>query len=149
MGEGKWNMKTVIIASAVAVASVMAFQASATMDELGKYGWKNRVVVLFGGSGDQKLARQVEMLKSHQKDLASRDMVVITVIGDEVRPVYGDATGVDARKLRQQAGIKGNAFEAVLIGKDGGVKLRSSEVVTDEAMFGLIDRMPMRKNGQG
>ncbi|MGA1802743.1 DUF4174 domain-containing protein [Rhizobium sp. HT1-10] len=142
-------MKTVIIASALAVAAIMASQASATMDELRKYEWKNRVVVLFGGSGDQKLARQVELLRSHEKDLANRDMVVITVIGDEVRPVYGDATGVDARKLRQQAGIEGNAFEAVLIGKDGGVKLRSSEVVTDEAMFGLIDRMPMRKNGQG
>ena len=80
-------MKTAIIASALAVAAIMASQASATMDELRKYEWENRVVVLFGGSGDQKLARQVEVLKSHQKDLASRDMVVITVIGDEVRPV--------------------------------------------------------------
>lgn len=142
-------MKTVVIASALAVAAIMASQASATMDELRKYEWKNRVVVLFGGSRDQKLARQIALLRSHEKGLANRDMVVITVIGDEVRPVYGDATGVDARKLRQQAGIGGNAFQAVLIGKDGGVKLRSSDVVTDEDMFGLIDRMPMRKNGQG
>jgi hypothetical protein len=142
-------MKTLITASAIAVAAAMASPASATMDELGKYEWKNRVVVLFGGSGDQKLASQVEVLKSREKDLASRDMVVITVIGDEVRPVYGDATGVDARKLRQQAGIKDNAFQAVLIGKDGTIKLRSSDVVTGVNMFGLIDRMPMRKNGQG
>jgi hypothetical protein len=149
MEEGRLSMRTLIAASAIAVATIIAFQASAAMDELGKYEWKNRVVVLFGGSGNRKLASQVQILKSHEKDLANRDMVVIAVIGDEVRPVYGDATGVDARKLRQQAGIKGNAFEAMLIGKDGGIKLRSSDVVTDGDMFGLIDRIPMRKNGQG
>lgn len=141
-------MKTILVASAIAIVSMAASQAFA-MDELEKYQSKNRVVVLFGGSGDQKLARQVQVLKSKPGELANRDMVVFTVIGDEVRPIYGDATGVDARKLRQEAGIKGNEFQAVLIGKDGGIKLRSPDVVTDTAMFGLIDRMPMRKNGQG
>ena len=141
-------MKTLIIASAIAIAAVSATQAFA-LDELGKYQSKNRVVILFGGSGDQKLARQVELLKNQESDLAERDVVVITVIGDEVRPVYGDATGVDARKLRHEADIKGNTFQAVVIGKDGGVKLRSSDVVSDDKLFGLIDSMPMRKAGQG
>lgn len=141
-------MKTFIIASAIAIAAVSATQAFA-LDELGKYQFKNRVVVLFGGSSDQKLATQVEVLKSKQSDLADRDVVVMTVIGGEVRPVFGDATGVDALKLRQDADIKGNTFQAVLIGKDGGVKLRSSDVVTDVKLFGLIDSMPMRKAGQG
>jgi hypothetical protein len=141
-------MKKIIIASAVALACVGGIQASA-MDQLGKYESRNRVLVLFGGSGDQKLAQQVEILRDKKSDLADRDMVVFTVIGDSVRPVYGDATGVDARKLREAANVKGNRFQAVLIGKDGGVKLRSSNVVTDANMFGLIDRMPMRKAGQG
>lgn len=141
-------MKKTIIASAVALACAAATQASA-MDQLGKYEWKNRVLVLFGGSGDQKLAQQVEILRDKKSDLADRDMVVFTVIGDSVRPVYGDASGVDARKLREAADVKGNKFQAVLIGKDGSVKLRSANVVTDANMFGLIDRMPMRKAGQG
>ena len=141
-------MKTFIIASAIAISAASATQAFA-LDELSKYQSKNRVVILFGGSGDQKLAKQVAVLKSQESDLAERDVVVITVIGDEVRPVYGDATGVDARKLRQEADIKGNTFQAVVIGKDGGVKLRSSDVVTDDKLFGLIDSMPMRKAGQG
>jgi Domain of unknown function (DUF4174) len=68
---------------------------------------------------------------------------------DQVRPVYGDAAGVDARKLRQEADKPDNTFQAVVIGKDGGVKLRSSDVVTDDKLFGLIDSMPMRKAGQG
>lgn len=141
-------MKTLVIAWATAIAAAFASHAFA-LDELARYQSKNRVVVLFGGSGDQKLAKQVEALKSKQADLAERDIVVITVIGDEVRPVFGDSTGVDARKLRQEADIKGNIFQAVVVGKDGDVKMRSSDVVTNDKLFGLIDAMPMRKAGQG
>ena len=141
-------MRPIIIASATALGFVMSTQAPA-MDQLGKYQSNSRVLVLFGGSGDQKLARQVEVLRGKQSELADRDMVVFTVIGDAVRPIYGETTGVDARKLRKEADIEDNTFQAVLIGKDGGVKLRSSHVVTNTNMFGLIDRMPMRKAGQG
>lgn len=139
-------MKTLIVASAIAIAAASVTQAFA-LDELGKYQSKNRVVILFSGSGDQKLVKQVEVLKSQKATLRSGTLVM-TVIGEEVRPVYGGATGVNARKLRQEAGIKGNTFQAVVIGKDGGVKLRSSDVVTDDKLFGLIDSMPMRKAGQ-
>ena len=141
-------MRTFLIASAIAIAAASVSQVFA-LDELAKYRSQNRVIVLFGGSGDQKLAKQVEVLKTQESGLAERDVVVMTVIGDEVRPVRGDATGVDARKLRQEADINGNTFEAVLIGKDGGVKLRSLDVVTGGKLFELIDSMPMRKVGRG
>jgi hypothetical protein len=140
-------MKKIFVATSVALL-IAASHASA-MDSLSQYAWKHRVLILFGSSGDQKLAQQVQILKGKTKDLAERDMVVFSVIGDDVRPVYGDASKVDARKLRQDAGIRSGSFQAVLVGKDGGVKLRSQTVVTDSNMFGLIDRMPMRKAGQG
>jgi hypothetical protein len=85
-------MKTLIVASAIAIASVT--QAFA-LDELGKYQSKNRVVILFSGSGDQKLVKQVEVLKSQKATLRSGTLVM-TAIGEEVRPVYGGATGVNA-----------------------------------------------------
>jgi hypothetical protein len=140
-------MKKIVVATSVALLTAVS-HASA-MDSLSQYAWKHRVLILFGSSGDQKLAQQVQILKGKTKDLAERDMVVFTVIGDDVRPVYGDASKVDARKLRQDAGIRSGNFQAILVGKDGGVKLRSQTVVTDSNMFGLIDRMPMRKAGQG
>lgn len=141
-------MKNFIIASATLLFAVSASRAFA-IDELNRYKSENRVVILFGQAGDQKIAKQVEILKNQESNLAERAVVVMTVIGDEVRPVYGDATGVDARKLRQQADIRDNTFQAVVIGKDGGVKLRSSNVLTDDKLFGLIDSMPMRKAGKG
>lgn len=138
-------MKGMIIAAALALTSISA--QAADIDVLSNYASKNRVLVLFGTSGDAKLAQQVKQLRSEKAQLADRDMVVFTVVGDEVRPVFGDASKIDAHKLRQEANIDSGAFQAVLVGKDGGVKLRSQNVVSNSDMFGLIDRMPMRKTG--
>jgi hypothetical protein len=49
------------------------------------------------------------------------------------------------RDIRERLGLKTGTFQVVLIGKDGGVKLRSSEPVSMKDLFGLIDSMPMRQ----
>ena len=36
-------------------------------------------------------------------------------------------------------------FAAVLIGRDGGQKLRSGSPISAEELFGKIDEMPMRR----
>ncbi|AYD04525.1 DUF4174 domain-containing protein [Neorhizobium sp. NCHU2750] len=139
-------MKKILFATAIAVLAVTS-QASA-MESLSQYAWKNRVLILFGTSGNQKLASQVQLLKGRQSNLAARDMVVISVIGDEIRPIYGNSSKIDARQLRREADITSGGFQAVLVGKDGGIKLRSQDVITDATVFGLIDRMPMSKSGR-
>ncbi|WP_390920454.1 DUF4174 domain-containing protein [Neorhizobium turbinariae] len=37
-------------------------------------------------------------------------------------------------------------MHAVLVGKDGGIKLKTTEALDASDLFGLIDRMPMRQN---
>lgn len=39
-----------------------------------------------------------------------------------------------------------SGFQVVLIGKDGGEKMRSSQPITSEKLYGAIDAMPMRKD---
>jgi hypothetical protein len=41
--------------------------------------------------------------------------------------------------------VEDGAFAAVLVGRDGGEKLRSAEPVPAEKLFDLIDAMPMRQ----
>jgi len=41
--------------------------------------------------------------------------------------------------------VQAGTFQVLLIGKDGGVKLRSSGPVSMKDLFGLIDSMPMRQ----
>ncbi|NBF41151.1 MAG: DUF4174 domain-containing protein [Spirochaetes bacterium] len=47
--------------------------------------------------------------------------------------------------LRDKYGVDGQQFVVLLIGKDGGVKLRAEEPVTTTELFSLIDSMPMRR----
>ncbi len=134
-------MRRLLVASILSITASQGF----AMDGLSDFNWKNRVVLVFGDAGDQKVTRQISLLKRQKGELADRDMVVIQVSGQQAHAVYGEAAVMDAGSLKKSADVSGNGFHIVLVGKDGGVKLRSEHVVTDVEMFDLIDRMPMRR----
>lgn len=69
-------MKTIIISVPLTLATSGPVSA---MDSLSGYGWKNRVLVLFGGSTDQEMKRQVAILSAQESWMAERDMVVLQV----------------------------------------------------------------------
>ena len=48
-----------------------------------------------------------------------------------------------------QFAIGDDAFSVVLIGKDGGEKLRVNEVPDLQAIYAVIDGMPMRSREMG
>ncbi|MEO1019351.1 MAG: DUF4174 domain-containing protein, partial [Pseudomonadota bacterium] len=54
-------------------------------------------------------------------------------------------TSLSAADLRDAFGVENSDFRVLLIGKDGGVKLRSNEWVSAHEVFALIDTMPMRR----
>lgn len=137
-------MKRILIASLIALSSSQVF----AMDSLKEFAWKNRVVLVFGSAADQTLLQQIEILKRQKVELDERDMVVIRVSDGEARAVYGDARALKSADLRTDADIKNDGFQVVLVGMDGGIKLRSEKVVSDVEMFNLIDRMPMRRAKQ-
>lgn len=117
------------------------------MDSLSQYTWKKRVLVVFGEPTAPKLSRQIALFKSQTDDLAERDMVVLQVSRDKVSAVYGDNPDIKPDDLRAELQAS-DEFQLVLVGKDGGVKLRSKDVVADAEIFDLIDRMPMRQGEQ-
>lgn len=138
-------MKTILLAAAA--LALQALQVFA-MESLSEYAWKNRVLIIFGKDGNALVERQTEILKRQENELADRDMVVLRVSENDVRTVYGVAKQIDGRKLLQEADVADDTFSAVLIGKDGGVKIRSNKVVSEVEMFEIIDRMPMRRAEQ-
>lgn len=118
------------------------------MESLSQFEWKNRVLVLFGKSDDGKLRKQLDALAGQKPALADRDMVVLHVHGNEVETVFGDSAKLDANKIALEARAPAEQFEAVLVGKDGGITLRSEDVVSTVELFDLVDRMPMRQAEQ-
>ena len=114
---------------------------------VGKYRWKNRVLLIFAGSDtDVAYQRQLRLLDGHADGMDERDMV-IGAFTDETGGVLGSTAlspkGVAA--LRTEYGLAPGTFATLLIGKDGGVKLQRPEPVRPDALFELIDGMPMRQ----
>ncbi|WP_280514342.1 DUF4174 domain-containing protein [Pseudorhizobium halotolerans] len=119
------------------------------MDGLSELTRKNRVLAVFGGATDGRLRQQITLLMKKTDDLADRDMIVLQVSGDTVSAIFGSAPDLDADALRAGAEASGDEFQVILVGKDGGIKLRSNQVVANVEIFDLIDRMPMRRAENG
>lgn len=131
-----------------AVLSLLVPLQVFAMDSLSQLTWKNRIALVFGTAGEARLERQLAEFTRSDAALAERDMVVVRVTEETAEAVYGSIGNLDAAELRLQAGVAPGEFQVVLIGKDGGAKLKSGEFVDSEALFGLIDRMPMRRAEQ-
>jgi hypothetical protein len=72
-------------------------------------------------------------------------MVIGVVLTEGNSTLDDQAIGADeSRQLRNRYAIGENAFTAVLIGKDGGEKLRVDGVPDLTAIYSVIDGMPMR-----
>jgi hypothetical protein len=123
---------------------------SAGETALDRYGWQNRILLVFAPDADSALYHgQQEMLIVAERGLNERDMVIIFVIRDTVSTKGRPAAAVAAVDLRDAYGVLPHEFRVVLIGKDGDVKLRQEEPISMADLFALIDAMPMRKQEIG
>jgi hypothetical protein len=123
---------------------------SAGETALAGYRWKNRLLLVFAPDADSALCRrQQEMLLVVEHGLNERDIVVIFVIEDALSTKRKPTPNVSAVDLRDAYDVLPHEFRVVLIGKDGGVKLRQEEPILMADLFALIDSMPMRKQEMG
>ncbi len=119
--------------------------------DLDSLRWKNRVLVLFSPSeSDASFQLQKQGLASSAQGVLERDLMVLKIVEQGQsragNPLLSEKSVQDIRK---RLGAVGGSFQVLLIGKDGGVKLRSSEPVSMKDLFGLIDSMPMRQQEMG
>lgn len=104
-----------------------------------------RIVIVFAPRRDDaRLARQQALLRAATHALRDRDVHVIEVVGDTVAGAHDYAAA-----LRQRYAVARARFAVLLVGRDGGVKLRSAEAVPIERLNRTIDAMPMRQREMG
>ena len=119
--------------------------AYAAVPSLEQFQWSNRVLVIFADTDNQKASRQENLLLSERSGLAERDMVILRVRNGTVASLFGSAESLDAGALREELEEREEGhFAAILIGKDGSVKLRAVEPLPAEELFDTVDAMPMR-----
>ncbi|MEL6481113.1 MAG: DUF4174 domain-containing protein [Pseudomonadota bacterium] len=97
---------------------------------LSAYRWEARPILIFAEENDPRLAEQIAEFRAAAEELRERDNVVIVGTGDDTAL---------ARRFRPEG------FTVILVGKDGGEKLRTSRVVRAKELNLLIDGMPMRQ----
>lgn len=101
--------------------------------DLQQFVWEKRPIVVFADSpNDPNFGLQMEFLEDQVEALAERDVIVLT----DTDPT---ALGPLREKLRPRG------FMMVLIGKDGGVKLRKPFPWDVREISRTIDKMPMRQ----
>jgi hypothetical protein len=100
---------------------------------LAELKWQARpIVVLADSPEDPAFKRQMDLLEARKGELILRDVIVITDTDPEARS-----------ELRQK--LRPRGFMLVLIGKDGGVKLRKPVPWNVRELSRQIDKMPMRQ----
>jgi hypothetical protein len=111
------------------------------------YQWKNRLVFLVGETIETPVMRS--QLKSFLKQadaLEEREILIIQLTPKEV-VVYSRAESkLSPDAIYYHLSISKDFKGVLLVGKDGGVKLKRTFEVQPEVIFSLIDGMPMRKS---
>lgn len=110
--------------------------------ELTEFKWKNRVLLVIDTNNNLP-ARDLQVSKFviRQDQMEERDLVLFVCTGKEVLDKDGLKTDINAHKISY-----GEFQGVILIGKDGGVKLRKKFIVEPKEIFDLIDQMPMRRS---
>jgi len=132
-------MKKLLIFSFIFISfQIMSSQS------LSEYQWKNRLVVIFSDS--EELEKQLYEFKNETKAFQERKLLLIQVASGRSRILIPEICEWQDSKLYQDLKIeKKPDFEIILIGLDGGMKLRQQELLETKKLFDIIDSMPMRK----
>lgn len=118
---------------------------SATMD---RFQGKQRPLLIFApDANDLRYVEQKSRIKDHADAMTERDMVLLEVLGSGQSLDRGEPLDADqAKALRTRYDLRPADFRIILVGKDGGEKVRWFEPVNADDIFAEVDKMPMRRD---
>ena len=111
------------------------------------YQWRNRLILAFSSSAEDYGRRALEKeIANRAEEVIDRDLLVFQILeSGETKLGNSSLPESSGNYLREKFSIKSGTFTVLLIGKDGGVKLRKEGEVELGEIFSLIDSMPMRQ----
>ena len=111
---------------------------------LDKHQWKQRVLIVASKNTD-KLQQQVDSLTKNIKGIEERKLAIYQVTPNGYAKGTRRNNWTKTTNFYKKIKKRKDDFEVILIGLDGGVKLRQTEILSLEKLFTLIDGMPMRR----
>lgn len=117
---------------------------------------RSRVLLVFAPTAlDGRYGQQLDAFSHHEAELRERDLVMIPLIeqpgpanlSPALRALQPPHISDDEQlTIRRRFHIAANEFAVVLIGKDGGEKLRTTTPITVARLNRTIDSMPGRQD---
>ena len=112
---------------------------------LGKHQWNDRVVLIFSDDkSSSKLKKQVDLFQKEKVSLEERKLKIYQFAESDFKYGFDDSWKKSTIKTKR-FNDKEESFKIVLIGLDGGIKLKQNTILIPEKLFIIIDGMPMRK----
>ena len=110
--------------------------------ELSDYLWKKRPLLLFAPSPNSPVYRSVpDSLSAHLDQIDDRHMVIIEVFENGLVRIDGKSDSRHtAESFRQRFSAEEGELTAILVGKDGGLKLRQDASLDLGESFPLSTR---------
>jgi hypothetical protein len=115
--------------------------------DLTHFQWKNRLLFIFAQDDSDPLFKDLKsQIVAQKAEVDDRDLIVFELPAQG--PARMNTSPLDQKEadsIRNHFAVPSNAFCLILVGKDGGIKLKRSDQVDLREIFGLIDSMPMRQ----
>ena len=133
--------------SLISLAAPMLAQSPGVPTTLAALRYSQRPLLIFAASPDDpQLQIQLRTLQQHAQDVAERDVAVIALPFRTPSPTASTLTEADAEIARHRFNVAPTDFTVILLGKDGGEKLRSRKPLTIDKLRDIIDAMPGRQD---
>jgi hypothetical protein len=115
--------------------------------DLSAYRWHQRLLLVFApGPSDPVFRRFARDLVDHDSEVRDRDLLVGHIFESGAARLGQRRLGPEeAAELRRRFRAARGRLTVVLIGKDGGEKMRQTDGASLQALFARIDSMPMRQ----
>ena len=117
---------------------------------LDTYRWENRLILIVAENPkDGKIEEQLKLFQHDQEALTDRKFLIFkidpkgsTLYGPSLNPVQN----TENKNLYEEFVSDSMPFQILLIGLDGGVKMKRTRITDPSVFFSEIDTMPMRRN---
>lgn len=106
---------------------------------------KRLVLILVDNPDNDKYLKQVKEFKNHVDGVQDRKILVYHITPEKFKVGLSNEAWQQSKTNYKRYKETDSQPEIILIGLDGGIKLRANEFLSCKKLFATIDVMPMRK----
>lgn len=139
-------MKRLLVACTLLLLTAPVLNAQPKHLTLKDERGRDRVLLVFSNGNNQLAEAQLNVAAEHISDFKQRDLVLVGIQGSNPDVPTALLAPADDAPARKRFHVRPDQFTVILLGKDGGEKLRSHQPIEWEKLQSTIDAMPMRQD---